>query len=104
MMYSQLPYKLDADSGQWGPCVVAAMNKFTVEKKGWHGHSLSERGPPPLPGQAFIASLGTLHQGWSSFTIHRFALGDYLLQITKERKLLITSKKKDICKCKGESG
>ena len=28
-MYSQLPYKLDADSGQWGPCVVAAMNKFT---------------------------------------------------------------------------
>ena len=32
-----------------------------VEKKVWHGHSLSERGPQPLPGQAFIAFLGTLH-------------------------------------------
>ena len=30
-----------------------------VEKKGWHGHSLSERAPQPLPGQAFIAFLGT---------------------------------------------
>ena len=29
-----------------------------------------------------------------SFTIHRFAVGDYLLQITKERMLLITSKKR----------
>ena len=26
--------------------------------------------------------------------MHRFALGDYLLQITKERMLLITSKKR----------
>ena len=43
---------------------------------------------PPL-GQAFIAFLGTLHQGWSSFTMHRFALGDYLLQIAKERMLLM---------------
>ena len=75
-----------------------------VEKKGQHDHSLSERAPWPLPGQAFIAFLGTLHQGWFSFTMHRFALGGYLLQITKERKLLITTKKKDICKCKGKSG
>ena len=30
-------------------------------------------------------------------------LGGYLLQTTKERMLLITSKKKDICKCKGKS-
>ena len=65
-----------------------------VEKKGCHGCSLSERGPQPLPGQAFFAFLGTLHRGWSSFTTHRFALGDYLLQITKERMLLITSKKR----------
>ena len=38
-----------------------------VEKKGQHGHSLSERGQEgqgetgPLTGQTFIASLGTLH-------------------------------------------
>ena len=63
-------------------------------EKGQHGHSLSERGPQPLPGQAFIAFLGTLHLGQSSFTMHRFAVGDYLLQITKERMLLITSKKR----------
>ena len=36
--------------------------------------------------------------------MHKFALGGYLLQITKERKLLITTEKKDICKCKGKSG
>ena len=53
-----------------------------------------ERGPWPLPGQAFIAFLGTLHRGWSSFTMHRFAVGDYLLQITKERILLITTKRR----------
>ena len=34
--------------------------------------------------------------------MHRFALGGYLLQKTKGRMLLITSKKKDICKCKGK--
>ena len=34
----------------------------------------------------------------------QFTLGGYLLQKTKERMLLITSKKKDICKCKGKSG
>ena len=34
----------------------------------------------------------------------RFVLGGYLLQKTKERMLLVTSKKKDICKCKGKSG
>ena len=75
-----------------------------MEKKGQHGHSLSERGPHPLPEQAFIAFLGTLYLGWPSFTMHRFALGGYLLQITKERKLLVTTKKKDICKCKGKGG
>ena len=62
-------------------------DRSPVEKKEQHGHALSER-------QAFVASLGTVHPGWSSFTMHRFALGDYLLQITKERMLLITSKKR----------
>ena len=62
-----------------------------------------ERVPRPPPGQAFIVFLGTLHQGWSSFTMHRFVLGGYLLQTTKERMLLNTSKK-DMCKYKGKSG
>ena len=53
-----------------------------------------ERESRTLPGQAFIAFLGTLHGGWSSFIVHRFTLGIYLLQITKERMLLITSKKR----------
>ena len=74
-----------------------------MEKKGQHGHSLSEKAPQPLSGQAFVAFLGTLRQGWSSFTMHRFTLGGYLLQKTKERMLLIISKKKDICKYKGEA-
>ena len=73
-----------------------------VEEKGRHGHSLKGKVPQPLPSQAFISFLGTLHWGWSSFTMHRFTLG--LLQKTKERMLLITSEKKDICKCKGKSG
>ena len=34
--------------------------------------------------------------------MHRFTVGYYLLQKTKERVLLIISKKKDICKCKGK--
>ena len=75
-----------------------------VEKKGLRGSFLSQReGPETPPGQAFIVFLGTLHQGWSSFTVQRFVLCGYLLQKTKERMLLITSKKKDICKCKGKS-
>ena len=63
----------------------------------------SPRERRPLPGQAFIVFLGTLHGGWSSFTMHRFAVGDYLLQITKERMLLITSKRR-MLQIKGESG
>ena len=35
--------------------------------------------------------------------MHRFAIGDYLLQITKERMLLITSKRR-MLQIKGESG
>ena len=84
-----------------------------VEKKGRHGHSLNEREgkraiespreSPRLPGQAFIAFLGTSHRGWSSFTVHRFTVGDYLLEITKDRMLLITSKRR-MLQLNGESG
>ena len=66
--------------------------------------SKSERGPRDprhLSGLAFIVFLGTLHQGWSSFTMHRLVLGGYLLQTTKERMSLITSKK-NICNVKGK--
>ena len=103
---------LDADTG---PRVCGMMDEMRqihmdyrnpVEEKGWHSCSLSEREgwPCPLPWQTFIAFLGALHRGWSSFTMHRFAFSGYLLQKTKKRMFLITSKKKDICKCKGESG
>ena len=75
-----------------------------VEKKGLHGRSLSQREGPETPAwTGFYCFLGTLHQGWPSFTMHRFVLGGYLLQKTKERVLLNTSKKKDICKGKGKS-
>ena len=58
--------------------------------------------PGPLPRSAFIAFLGTLHQGWFSFTMDRFMVGDYLLQITKERMLLIPSKRR-MLQIKGKS-
>ena len=90
---------------------MAEMNKFTQttkvlwrKREGTATLQVRERRPQLLPGQAFGVFLGTLLRGWSSFTMHRFAIGDYLLQKTKERILLITSKKKDICKCKGKSG
>ena len=98
----------NADPSPWDPCIVAAMDKFTgtteiLWRKGT-AQLLSkwERRPWPLPGQAFIAFLGSLHQGWSSFTLHRLALGSD----RKQRSWcpLITSQKKDICKCKGKSG
>ena len=74
-----------------------------VEKKGLCPCFLSQReGPETLPGHAFIVFLGTLHQEWSSFTMHRFVLGGYLLQPTRKRMLLNTSK--DICKSQGKSG
>ena len=57
----------------------------------------------PLPVQTFIAFLATLHREWSSFTMHRFTVGDYLLQTTKERMLLIISKKR-VLQIKEESG
>ena len=85
----------DADPGPWDLCVVAAMDKFTQTTQSCAGKGtarplLKRRAHRPLPRQDFIAFLGTLHGGWSSFTMHRFALGGYLLQITKERILLIT--------------
>ena len=104
----KLPWlQSDAVSSQRGPCVVATMNKFTwttevLWRKGTTGPLSKWESAPPLPGQAFIAFLSTLHQGWSSFTMHRFALGDYLLQITKERMSLITTKKRMFANARGK--
>ena len=65
-----------------------------------------ERGPKresqPPPGQAFIVFLGILHGRWSSFTMHRFITGEYLLRTTKDRILLITSKTR-MLQLKGET-
>ena len=80
-----------------------------VEKKGRHGHSLSERGverarESPTPAwTGFYCFSGHITSGWSSFTKHRFTVGDYLLQITKGRMLLLTSKKR-MLQLKGECG
>ena len=88
----------DVDSNRQGPCVMASTNKFTqateVLWRKTDGIATRERGPQPLPRQAFIAFLGTLHRGWSSFIMHRFTLSGYFLQITKERMLLSTTKKR----------
>ena len=85
---------------------MAAMDEFTgTTEVLWRkrdGEREGQRAQPP-PGQAFIAILDTSHQGWSSLTMHRFAVGDYLLQITKERMLLITSKRR-MLQIKGKSG
>ena len=62
-----------------------------------------ERESRPLPGQAFIAFPGISHGGWSSFTMHRCITGDDLLRTTKDRTLLITSKRR-MLQCKGETG
>ena len=93
-------YVYDVVPGPRDPCVVAAVDKFTWtteilwrKRDGmatlWVREGERARDSPTPAWQAFIAFLGTLHQGWSSFTMYRFTVGDYLLQITKERMLLI---------------
>ena len=75
-----------------------------MEKKGRHGHSLRERERlDPCLDRLLLLS-NSIHQRRFSFIMLRFALGDYFLQMTKERMLLITSyilTRKKCCKCKG---
>ena len=78
--------------------VVDVTNKFAwtgevLWRKGTAWPLSEQRAPQPSPRQAFIAFLGALHQGRCSFIMHRFALGDYLLQITKKRMLQMQGKK-----------
>ena len=49
---------------------------------------------PTLAWTGFYCFSGFITWGWSSFTMHRFSVGDYLSQTTKERMLLITSKRR----------
>ena len=75
-----------------------------VEKKGWHGHSLRERECLNACLDRLLLLSNSIHQRKFSFIMLRFALGDYFLQITKERMLLITSyrlTRKKCCNCKG---
>ena len=75
-----------------------------MEKKGWHGHSLREREHPNPCLDRLLLLSNSIHQRRFSFIILRFALGDYFLQVTKERMLLITYyrlARKKCCKCKG---
>ena len=64
--------------------------------------SVKERvGPVPCLDRLLLF-LGTLHRGWSSFTMQKFILDGYILQKTKERMLLITLKKRIFADVKGK--
>ena len=102
------------DPGLQDPCVVAAIYKYarTTEilwRKRDGMATLSEREgerarESPTPAwTGFYCFSGHIIWGWSSFTMHRFTVGDYFLQTTKERMLLITSKRR-MLQLQGESG
>ena len=61
-----------------------------AEKKGQHGHSQGESAST-LAWTGFYWLSNSIHRRRLSFIMLRFALGNYFLQITKERVLLITS-------------
>ena len=98
------------DSSPGDMCVVAATKKFTgtaevLWRKRDGRATLSERDKAQTSAwTGFCCFSG--HITWRMVLIHyaQVALGGYLLQTTKERKLLTTTEKKDICKCKGKSG
>ena len=92
-----------------GSCAVAAICKYTrtTEILGRKRDCVAalqvkERAPDPRLDRLLLFFLGTLYRGWSSFTMHRFTTGDYLLRMTKDRTLLITSKRK-MLQLKGEA-
>ena len=74
-----------------------------MEKKGWHGHSLSERGHRPLPGQGFYCFSGHItlrmvliyyaqvHFRWLPFTENK---GEEVANYIKEEGYLQTQRKK----------
>ena len=102
----------DADPGPRDPCVVAAMDRFTqtVESCGgkgtaqkWTAWRLSQgESAPNLALTGFYCFSGPITLKGVLIYYAQVCLRQ--LQKTKERKCLITLKRKDICKCKGKSG
>ena len=89
--------------------VVDAMNKciWTTEvlwrKRDGTATLWVRQCPDPFLDRLLLLS-NSIHQRRFLFIMLRFALGDYFLQITKERMLPITSyrlTRKKCCKCKG---
>ncbi|KAF6119889.1 hypothetical protein HJG60_010272 [Phyllostomus discolor] len=56
-------------------------------ENGWHGHSLSERGPRPSTWTSFYCFPAALQQRRFSFIILGFTLSDYFLQITRGKNV-----------------
>ena len=73
-----------------------------MEETRQEGHSLKGRAPGPFALMGFYCFSGHITLRMVLIYYAQVCLGGYLLQKTKERMLLITSKKKDICKCKGK--
>ena len=88
---------------------VAEMRKFTwttilwKKRDGMATLSRGEHGDPCLDRLLLLFWAHYIEDG-PHLLCTGSALGGYLLQKTKERMLLITSKRKDICKYKGKSG
>ena len=61
-----------------------------------------ERAPDPRPNRLLLFFWTHYFEGRSSFTMHRFTTGDYLLRTPKDSTLLITSKRR-ILELKGEA-
>ena len=79
-----------------------------VDKRGQHGHSLSEREGQRTRGltpawTGFYCFSGYIPLRMVLIYYAQVAVGDYLLQITKERMLLITAKRR-MLQIKRESG
>ena len=89
--------------------VVDATNKLTwitevLWRKRDNTATLWEREHPNPYLDRLLLLSNSIHQRRFSFIMLRFALGDYFLQRTKERMLVITSyrlTRKKCCKCKG---
>ena len=100
---NRFKYKYDADPALQDSLWLQYTHTHGLQKsregKGNTWPLSQEENAGPLPWQAFIVFLGPLHQRRSSFTMQRFVLDGYLLQI-KERVYI----KGGYLQCKGRSG
>ena len=102
---------MDHDAGPgpspWDPCVVVAMDEFTgttdIPWRKRDCRATLSRGEHPDPCLDRLLFLFWAH--YIEDGPHLLCTGSFRwLQKTKERMLLITSKRKDMYKCKGKSG